>query len=129
MSEQEKYEPWEPLDGTHTRVEVLSLQDADDGLIVRVNDMDSSRILRFSFGGVVAYRCMDESYRHRTWRNTAAQARSGLLTVQGSQWVEWLCWESDGLLDAGDLTHYAIFTHDDCIDVVARHAPEVTVML
>jgi hypothetical protein len=47
------------------------------------------------------------------------------MILEGSLWLKWLCEESGGILDDAALTHYAIYTNDDCIDVAARVPPLV----
>jgi hypothetical protein len=83
--------------------------------------------LRIRFDGVIAYRSVGESYRLR--RSAPAMGAENplptLLTVEDSDFVRWLVDEARGVLEASDLTHYAIYNLDDCIDVVARLPPIV----
>lgn len=48
---------------------------------------------------------------------------STLLTVENSIWVPWLVKEACGALQEEKLTHYAIYTPEDCVDVVTEHHP------
>jgi len=96
-----------------------------DGLCLVIGS-ESTReaVATLTFVDFVAYRNINESFRNRTWRQLNGEA-SGLVIVKGSSWLKWLSEESDGLLSADELVHYAIYTVDDCVDVAARVEPHI----
>ena len=94
-------------------------------MVLKGADPDA-RMLRLKFDSVVGYRNVTESYRHRTWSNMqTGVVLPTLRIVENSGWVDWLVDESSGLLRATDLTHYAIHSVEDCIDIVTEFEPEV----
>ena len=123
----EEYVPWAPLPGLPSVLYVEALHDDAEGLRILLRGEDkASRALRVTFDRVVGYRNVNESFRLRTWASIAgAPTRTCLLMVRGSAWVEWLVAESAGLLDGRALTHYAVHTGDDCIDVVVESPPRI----
>ena len=85
----------------------------------------SAATLRLHFESVIGYRNINESYRLRTWANHDMSRTSPLLIVRNSTWVEWLVKEAGGVLDAAKVTHYAVYTSEDCIDIASEFAPVV----
>lgn len=126
MSEQ-KYRKWSPIDGVPDRLFVEAIHDDYEGFRVLVRGEDRvSATLRLSFGPVVAYRNINESYRLRTWASLpGSRGLPGLVILVNSKWIDWLVQESSGVLDSAALVHYAIYTPEDCIDIVTEFAPIV----
>lgn len=121
----EKYVPWPQDEDMPARLEIASLRDDEEGLTVDLaNESSRELIARVRFVDFVAYRNINESFRHRTWRATDGAA-TGMTVVEGSSWLQWLRAESDGVLDEENLVHYAIYTGDDCLDVASRTPPVV----
>jgi hypothetical protein len=111
-------------------VEVVSLQDEDEGLcLVLANAETHEAVVKLVFEDFVGYRNVSESFRTRTWLSQDLGGLSSLLIVEGSLWLAWLCEESRHVLDEAALTHYAIYTMDDCIDVATRSEPIVTALV
>jgi hypothetical protein len=122
----ETFLTWQTDETIPERVEITSIRDDNDGLCVVVASEVSRRpVAMLVFEDFVGYRNVNESFRSRTWQSQNNRAPSSLLIVEGSQWLEWLRAESGGVLDEFLLTHYAIYTNDDCIDIAARAAPLV----
>lgn len=121
-----RYRPWAPLEGLPDVLYCEALHDDYEHLrILLKGEAPHARTLRILFESAVAYRNINESYRARTW-NHLGEALPPLTTVEHSPWIAWLIEESGGVLDEVELTHYAIFTPEDCIDVVSEFAPEVS---
>ncbi|MEM9174141.1 MAG: hypothetical protein AAGC67_02830 [Myxococcota bacterium] len=62
----------------------------------------------------------------RTWQADDFSGRPSLLKVNNSSWIRWLRLEAAGMLEDEVLTHYAMFTLEDCIEVVSEFAPSVS---
>ncbi len=123
----QKYRAWNVVgDEIPAHVVVEDLRDEHDGLVIQLRAEDGTVGLKVSFDQVVAYRNIDESYRHRTWRSEN-WPKASMLVVENSHWVEWLRAESDGVLDEIELKHFAIFTSDDCIDIVTKAEPKLEI--
>jgi hypothetical protein len=126
----EKFKAWRPTEDVPRRLTVIGLKDEDEGLEIYLRPgVADKRTLRIRFRDVIAYRCIDESFRMETWTAIEAPGSLNLLEIANSHWIAWLEKESGGVLEEFDLTHYAIFTDDDCIDVVVRSPPEATWIL
>ncbi len=118
---------WKPLDGIPQRLYLEALHDDYEGLRFLLRADDATRpVLRLTFESPVGYRNINESYRLRTWASVPEMKNlSTLLTVENSKWVSWLVDESGGVLRTEALFHYAIYTEEDCIDVVTEFPPAV----
>jgi hypothetical protein len=125
ISVAEQYETWSKarqLIGPFSR-EWLR-RDAS-GLSILLDEIGSNRRLEIRFRRVVALRAMDESFRLNTWLAQGGKATTGIFTVRHSRLIESTAEEAGGILDPGKVTHYAIYTQDDCIDVISRDEPDL----
>ena len=121
------YEAWKPIEGLPRVLYVEALHDDYEGLrvLLRPND-SSSRMLRIVFESVVGYMNVNEGYRQRTWGSIPSmETLPTMLTVRDSKWVEWLMEDAGGVLSKDELIHFAIYTPEDCIDVVTAFPPQV----
>ncbi len=118
---------WRPLDDIPDDLTVEAIHDDVEGLRVLLRGVDPTKpTLRVRFEDVVAYRNVNESYRLSTWARLAPTGPlPSLVIVVESRFVGWLVEEAGGVLDREELTHYAIYTLEDCIDVVSRLPPIV----
>jgi hypothetical protein len=122
----ESFKRWQPDAAIPLRVEILGLRDEDEGLtIVLASEETREAVAKIVFPDFIGYRNVNESFRSRTWQSQNMTGSSSLLIVEDSLWLEWLREESGGVLDDVELTHYAIYTSDDCVDVATRTAPLV----
>jgi hypothetical protein len=126
----ETFTSWQPHEALPRRVEVASIRDEEEGLcVVLCAEETREAVVKLIFQDFVGYRNINESFRSRTWQSQDMGALPSLVTVHGSLWLKWLCEESSDILDEATLTHYAIYTSDDCIDVAARRAPLVIALV
>ena len=121
------YEDWLPLGQIPDVLYCEGLVDDYGGIKITLKGRDlSSPSIEVGFRSVIAYRNINETYRLRTLNGAAFPERSQtLFVVQQSSWISWLKKESGGILDDKELIHYAIFTPEDCIDVVSEFPPTV----
>ena len=107
-------------------VTLEALYDDWEGFRILVRDYDKEAgigILRISFGGrPVANRCMDEGVYPASW---SKKIPSFLSTVENSEYLEWFHKESGGIREGQPLVHYAIYTVNECIDVLDIEPPKV----
>lgn len=124
MSEQE-FRAWKPLDGVPERLYLEAVHDDYEGLRFLLRGEDATgRTLRLVFESPVGYRNINESYRLKTWAAIPdMKALPSLLTVQNSNWVQWLVEEAGGVIRPEKLVHYAIYTPENCVDVVTKFPP------
>jgi hypothetical protein len=122
----ETFAPWQLHEAIPKRVEIASIRDEDEGLCLTLAIEETRQaVVKLIFQDFVGYRNINESFRARTWQAQDMRSLSSLLIVEGSFWLKWLREESGGILDEAALTHYAIYTNEDCVDVAARSAPMV----
>ena len=117
------FEVWSASADVRGAVQCEGLHDDCGGLrILLKGENPEGRTVEITFEHVIGYRNINESYRFRTW-----SARSGavapLVVVRNSSWIDWLREEAAGVLDEVPLTHYAIFTLEDCVDIVSESQP------
>lgn len=122
----QRFVPWTPMADVPETLYCEGIHDGPDGLRITLQSPPGDGpALQVTFEGVVAYRNINESWRARTWQHLDLKALPTLLRVDDSKWVAWLVEEAGGALSFADLTHYAIYTPEDCIDVVTESTPEV----
>ena len=122
----DKYEAWEPLPGISKELDCESVLDDKVGLCISLRTREQVvRVLCIHFDVVICYRNINESYRLRTWSRFEGADMGGLFSVENSGWISWVRTESCGVLDRTELVHYAVFTDEDCIEVIAEFPPRV----
>ena len=122
----EAFKRWNPHEAIPLHVKITAIRDEDEGLcVVLAAEKTGEEVAKIVFQDFVAYRNINESFRSRTWGSRDMKGSSSLLLVEGSSWLKWLNEESVGVLEEFDVTHYAIYTNDDCLDVASRVAPAV----
>lgn len=117
------FRDWTPADNFPRKVFVESVTDNRDGLHVVLGTHRHAKKMHLTFESYIAYRNMNETNRLRTWSQVDMRNHSSFMTINNSTWIDWLVNESEGLLELINLVHYAIYTDDDCIDVVAPSSP------
>jgi hypothetical protein len=125
MSDAQSFERWLPFQNEPSNVVMDGLIDAGDDdfqLLLRSLDAPSERLLLRWPQRPLAYRSIDESFRLRLWK-TFATGGYAFWIVQGSEWIRDFHVESYGVTEGQVLVHYAIFTNDDCVDVMSAVAP------
>lgn len=123
----EKYVAWQPLPGIPNSLYIEAIHDDVEGFRILLRGEDSTApVLRVLFESMVGYRNINESYRNKTWESSVCMTSlPSLMTVIHSRWLDWLVEESGRVLEAKTLTHYAIYTPEDCIDVATQFPPTV----
>lgn len=122
----QRFRPWRPLENIPSLLYLHAVHDDWEGLrFILRGKGDTESPLRVTFKYFVGYRNIDESYRLNTVMSIDRKDFSTLMMVENSRWVQWLVEESAGTLSADKLNHYAIYTPDPCIDIVAESPPIV----
>lgn len=126
MANQE-YRAWKPIEGLPDDLWVEAIHDDVEGLRFLLRGEDpTGPTLRILFESVIGYRNVNESFRIRTWASVSdIKSLPSLLTVENSRWLSLVVEEAGGVLQPESLTHYAIYTPEDCIDVIAQFPPTV----
>ncbi|MEH6474115.1 MAG: hypothetical protein V7727_00440 [Sneathiella sp.] len=122
----EKYTAWDPIKGLLDTFYVESIHDDYEGFrILLQGDDKTTDVLRIKFDVALAYRKVDEGDRWKTVSSNPELQKSVFFIVENSNWIDWFCNESCGIHSSDELIHYAIFTSNDCIDVLSAVEPSV----
>lgn len=122
------YRKWEPVPDLPIEMYVEALHDDYEGFRVLLKGRDErAGMLRIAFYYALTYRNVDEgdliSYDRQD--EGGDLGRWGFFVVSTSDYLEWFLDVSHGLHDRDDITHYAIYTPNDCIDVLSKDPPKV----
>lgn len=81
-----------------------------------------------AWGSVVSYRRVDERLRYRWLEQLRSGDDCALFEVDGSLWIQSLREDAlySGYLRWDEMTHFALVTLDDVVEVVAFSAPTVS---
>jgi hypothetical protein len=82
-------------------------------------------MLRITFESYFAYRNLDEGDLLRTLPTILHLGESSPFVVDNSEFMNWFNHESVGRYADMVMTHYAIYTSNDCIDMLADAEPLV----
>ena len=121
------YKVWKPLEGIPAPLYLERLMDDAEGFRLLLRDgSEDGRILRIAFGNVLSYRNAPERFLLKVWEeNESFEGHSSLLTVEDSSYLAWLHEQSYEIHSDEPIVHYAIYTPDDCVDVLAPEPPQV----
>jgi len=127
-TEVETFVPWAPIPGAPARPNprLSGLHFTQGDLVVQLLVGESDTPARMTFESVVAFRATDEGNKLELWAGHD-QCLGGLHLVEHSTYLRETCAESCGVLEAEELVHYAIYTDNECVDVIARRPPNVVV--
>jgi hypothetical protein len=119
------YKKWEPLKDIPRRLYCEGIHDDYEGFRILLRENDRSPVLRIMFDTVRSYRKSDEGDLLRTIASINDPSRSSLFIVDNSSWVKWFHEETYDIHKDRDIKHFAIYTPDDCIDVLSEFEPKV----
>lgn len=82
--------------------------------------------LKVYFNESLAYRMIDEAdlLAVGTGSFELVSKRSTFYTVKNSTFIEWYCKESEAKVSPQELTHYAIYTGNYCVDIISTKPPK-----
>ncbi|CAI2719481.1 hypothetical protein [Nitrospina watsonii] len=121
------YKAWKPFQDIPAPLYLESMVKDGDGLrLVLFDGSVEGRRLRIHFKEVLAFRSANEKCLLKTWEeNESWEGHSSLLTVEDSEFVEWLHAQSFGMFSDRRITHYAVYTPEDCLDILTDQKPIV----
>ena len=100
------------------------LKDSKDGVLIKLDVLNSTKKVKILFSSVFSYRYSGESFRLVTL--SKLPARPIIQCVGDSEYLRWFHSESQELYKDLKLQHYLIITADDVIDVISDVEPIVT---
>lgn len=125
----EIFNKWVPINGVPERLNVVCLH--EDNEMFRLDlrgDDGKSKILRVSFDRGVTYRVHDEMDLMKTLDESEGLLNSKwcLFTVENSNYLAWYHEQSyDTRQSSTPIVHFAIYTPNDCIDMLSNYSPRV----
>jgi hypothetical protein len=126
MNSPPQFVRWNPFGELVSRVFVEGLSEVGDenlSVLLRSPDDPSGRLSLSWPQRPHAYRSVDESYRLALWQ-TFSPGGHAFWHSRDSLWLREFHRDSLGIYVDVDLVHFAIYTDDDCIDVISALPPE-----
>ncbi len=119
--------PWLPLEDFPSSMYIEAIHDDYEGFrILLRGESPASKMLRVTFEDYLSYRNTDESYLLKVWHSNKKEVLGKVFyTVANSSYVDFFCEMTGGFYPDLKLTHYAIYTVSDCIDVISTVPPTV----
>jgi len=120
------FRKWKPVSDVPEEMYLEGLYNDYEGfrLLLRGHG-DQARMLRIAFDAVLAYRGIDEGDLISYPRNDEDEGlgRWGFFIVSSSSFLQWFCQTSQNIHPPKDTVHYAIYTSEDCIDILSACPP------
>ncbi len=115
------------IDGFKEKVSFKELKDHSDGVaIYLVSEKENSKVLKISFGEALSYRNTNESYLLKVWDETPVEKLGKVFyKVSESSYIDFFNETSFEIYKDWAITHYAIYSSKDCIDVLSLKPPKV----
>lgn len=118
------FEKWDPITNLPKKLYLEAVHDDYEGFRLLLKNDEDQRMLRIAFDPVLSYRNTDEGDLIKTI-NKQDLGDWSLYTVNESDYLAWFIEESHGIHDSDDIVHYAIYTPNDCLDVLSACPPKV----
>jgi len=117
------FDEWTPIDGCRQQFFCEGIHDDYNGLqIILKGTNNSSPMLKITFDAPLAYQNTDEGNRLRTL-NQHHFSSTPFYIVKNSSWCEWFVEESCRIYDPNEIVHYAVYSLNDCIDILSKFKP------
>lgn len=125
----DRYVVWRSGPALTSELYIDGLYDDFEGLrlLLRGRDFTQSAV-RIRFADRYAYRYTNESDRLRTWARHPEISQAVVYEVENSSWLEWLFAESGETLPLRQLKHFAVYSVEDCVDVISGSEPEIALV-
>jgi len=123
---QEILKKWEPIDHLPEEMYLEGLHDDYEGFRLLMKGKNpQDKMLRIHFEVPLVYRNIDEGdyLLYSPVKNESA--KSTFYTIENSQYLEWFHKESLDMHKSEKIIHYAIYTPNDCIDILSPWSPKV----
>lgn len=108
-------------------LDFLLLSDGLDGFRIHLGDGSGQRVTINYPDGVLCYRSSDEGDRLRLFSEQPWDGMSLIYKVENSHFLEWFMDQSYNCkFNDIKISHFAIFSRDNIIDILDSDYPEVT---
>jgi hypothetical protein len=122
------YKKWEPINNIPDELYLEGLYDDYEGFrLLLKGDNVRSKMMRIKFDSVLLYRNIDEGdlILYPRVNEQSNQKLWCLYIVSESDLLSWFHSVSQNIHEAKKLIHYAIYTPNDCIDIITDLEPNV----
>jgi hypothetical protein len=122
------FKKWEPLSGLPEEMYLEGLHNDYEGFRLLLKSRgDQAKMLRITFDPVLAYRGIDEGdlISYQRFNEDDDLGRWAFFIVNSSDYLEWFNQSSQGIHEGEGVVHYAIYTPDDCLDILSAYPPDV----
>lgn len=119
------FKKWNPIQKDEGVLFVEAVYDDYEGfrVLLKGNDLES-RVMRISFDCVLSYRNTDEGDLLKTISEHDFKGWSLYVSIN-SEYLKWFHQESANTHGGSSVVHYAIYTPNDCLDVLSEYPPKV----
>lgn len=115
------YDIWIPVLDNIAAVSVVEIIDDSKGFCILLREHQNEKLIRISFEGRLAYQNRDESDLDGEASRSEGLGRGCFYIVRNSEFIA--RFRKDTVRYFEQITHFAIITDADCIDVLALEPP------
>ncbi len=122
------FKKWEPIQDIPGEIYLEGLYDDYEGFRLLLKGGDQfSKMMRIKFDSVLLYRNIDEGdlLSYPRVDEPKNQKMWCLYVVFKSDLLQWFHDVSQNIYEEDKLVHYAIYTPNDCIDIISFFEPKV----
>lgn len=120
------FKKWEPMSCLPNEMYLEGLHDDYEGFrLLLKGSGDKGKILRIAFDPSLVYRNIDEGDFLKMANDGEGLMKWCLFTVENSTYEKWFHEQSYNIRESENIVHYAIYTPNDCIDVLSAYPPKV----
>ncbi len=117
-----EYDAWFTLKDKNGHFYLEELRDDSKVLKILLKNDETGDLLHISFDAALTYRNIDEGYLLKS----LGHIPGGFFKMVVSDYLTWFHDEGHGIMrDDDQIVHYAIYTPNDCIDVISQTKPQV----
>lgn len=127
-----KWVPWQPHDKIGAKLDLVSFLFDENGIFIRLRDLDTSEDYELKYDSVFSFRNSDEGRRLRLL-NTLSEIYGdrfykewSIFKVESSDYLKWFHEETYGMYESYDIEHHVYITSNDILEIVTAHAPILT---
>lgn len=120
------FRKWEPIIDLPNSLFSTRLYDDHEGFRVLLETESDDKFLKISFDEVLSYRSTDEGNLVRIFQESDGLEKWCLYIVSDSDFLENFHYNSCGVHKDKEIIHFAIYTLNDCLDVLSTSEPQVT---
>jgi len=122
------FKKWEPISELPTEVYLEGLHHDYEGFRLLLKGSGShGKMLRITFDPALLYRNLDEGdylYDEADYSQLETKEWSFFI-IEKSDFLDWFQQVSQGIHRSQHIIHYAIYTPNDCVDILSAYPPKV----